>query len=171
MPDSFNKEFELKWNDLNDAIKFYATDVEEFVSAIQATFTENGVNIHTYNAGSEIFLGDECNVASVKLDSTDFTSCYVKVVENTPIDVMGGDIVLTFDGNVETITIGSSDNLDRETFVSQINDYLAGIDNGIFSASFKDGLFAIECNDNMSFDVSGTFFSNNNLFISGVTQK
>ena len=173
MPASFNKEFELKWNDLNDAIKFYATDVEELVSAIQATFTENGVNIHAYNAGSEIFLvkGDECNVASVKLDSTDFTSCYVKVVENTPIDVKGGDIVLTFDGNVETITIGTSDNLDRETFVSQINENLAGIDDGIFSVSFKDGLFAIERKDNMSFDVSGTFFSNNNLFISGVTSK
>ncbi|MDD5942645.1 calcium-binding protein [Fibrobacter sp.] len=173
MPASFNKEFELKWNDLNDAIKFYATDVEELVSAIQATFTESGVNIHAYNAGSEIFLvkGDKCNVASVKLDSTDFTSCYVKVVENTPIDVKGGDIVLTFDGNVETITIGASDNLDRGTVISQINEKLAGIDDGIFSASFKDGLFAIECKDNMSFDVSGTFFSNNNLFISGVTSK
>jgi Ca2+-binding RTX toxin-like protein len=173
MPDSFNKEFELKWNDLNDAIKFYAADVEELVSAIQATFTENGVNIHTYNAGSEIFLvkGDECNVASVKLDSTDFTSCYVKVVENTPIDVKGGDIVLTFDGNVETITIGASDNLDRGTVISQINEKLAGIDDGIFSASFKDGLFAIECKDNMSFDVSGTFFSNNNLFTLGTSLK
>ena len=173
MPDSFNKEFELKWNDLNDAIKFYAADVEELVSAIQATFTENGVNIHTYNAGSEIFLvkGDECNVASVKLDSTDFTSCYVKVVENTPIDVKGGDIVLTFDGNVETITIGASDNLDRGTVISQINEKLAGIDDGIFSASFKDGLFAIECKDNMSFDVSGTFFSNNNLFTLGTSLR
>ena len=153
---------------------------DELISALQSSFAEKKMHIYYFSSINHFVVVNEndCEYASFVINNGTLRFPFaeihnVKIVENSPVNVNTGDIVITLnDGSSVTISVDASNYLDRESVVKQINNLLDG---SVFSASLKNNRLVFENNDNdkthdKKFTVSGSFFALNGLF-AGVTQK